>query len=87
MLFKWGIESSGSNSLRSNWILSPYEIFWIIFFVNYLRSDTDEKVEFGNNERPSVYIHSVSTQIGDRRTKKNNTLPISLAVIFLNAVI
>ena len=49
MLFKWGIESSGADSNRSN-------IFYY-FFGNYLRSDTDKKVNFGNNERPTVHLH------------------------------
>ena len=31
MLFKWEIESSGADSKRSNWTLSPYGIFFIIF--------------------------------------------------------
>ena len=38
MLFKWEIESSGADSNRSNWTLSPYGIFFIIFFFNYLLS-------------------------------------------------
>ena len=32
MLFKWEIESSGTDPNRSNWILSQYGIFFIIFF-------------------------------------------------------
>ena len=58
MLFEWEIESSGADSKRSNWTLSPYRILFIIFFGNYLRSDTDKKVDLGNNERPSGYVPS-----------------------------
>ena len=34
MLFKWEIETLGADSNRTNWILSPYEIFLIIFLEN-----------------------------------------------------
>ena len=59
MLFKWEFESLGAYSNRSNWTLSPYGICFInfckLFMQCDLRSDTDEKVDLGNKERPSAY--------------------------------
>ena len=46
--------SLGADSNRSNWTFSPYGIFF--FSGNYLRSDTDEKVDLENNERPNAHI-------------------------------
>ena len=35
MLFKWEIEALWGGSNRSNWTLSPYGIFFIIFFETF----------------------------------------------------
>ena len=35
MLFKWEIEALWGSSKRSNWTLSPYGIFFIIFFETF----------------------------------------------------
>ena len=70
MLFKWEIESLGADSKRSNWTLSPYGIFYYYFFGNYLRSDTDEKVDLGNNERPNVDIVDSVLRTEDHRVQQ-----------------
>ena len=52
MLFKCEIEALFFKSVESD-PLAIWNIFYY-FFGNYLRSDSDEKVDLGNNERPSV---------------------------------
>ena len=58
MLLKWEIEALwGVTTGRVGPLTS--HIIWNIFydfFGNYLRSDADEKVGSGNNERPNIYV-------------------------------
>ena len=62
MLFKWEIEALWGDSNRSNWTLLPWNIFYY-FFGNFLHSDTNEKVDLGNKERPNVtYIYNCHSQ-------------------------
>ena len=42
--------------------LTIWNIFFY-FFGNYLRSDTDEKVDLGNNERPNLYAYVYAVQV------------------------
>ena len=56
MLFKWEIEAlwEGFKSVELD-PLTIWNIFYY-FFRKFLHGDTDEKVDQGNKERPTVYI-------------------------------
>ena len=62
MLFKWEIQSSVAWApIQTSRIGSSHHMeYFLLFFWKHLRSDTDEKVDLGNNERPIVYIYMLT---------------------------
>ena len=54
MLFKWEIEALWGAQVGQIGPSHHVEYF-LLFFLNFLHSDTDKKVDLGNKERPNVY--------------------------------